>query len=224
MNKTLYVFWTEANDLTPRRKNNLQIIKDRCGVELKFLSYNDIPEYELPDHKFHEAYQYLSATAKSDYLRSYFMNFYGGAYCDIKRAEWNWNPYFDQLTDSDHWIMGYPLPQGNFHAAPEDPDHDIMFQSWNQLIGAGAMICKPRTLLTEYWFEIMTGILDSKFEQLKNNPAEHVRDRLNWPGTNSNYPLRWAEIGPETFFKSCFKYRNKISQQLPCPILNEKYR
>jgi hypothetical protein len=27
MNKTIYVFWTEANELTPRRKNNLQIIK-----------------------------------------------------------------------------------------------------------------------------------------------------------------------------------------------------
>jgi hypothetical protein len=75
MNKTIYIFWTEANELTPRRKNNLQIIKDRCGVELKFLNHNDIPKYELADYKFHEAYQYLSATAKSDYLRSYFMNF-----------------------------------------------------------------------------------------------------------------------------------------------------
>jgi two-component sensor histidine kinase len=46
MNKIIYIFWTEANELTPRRKNNLQIIKDRCGVELKFLQDKEIYEYE----------------------------------------------------------------------------------------------------------------------------------------------------------------------------------
>ena len=224
MNKIIYIFWTEANELTPRRKNNLQIIKDRCDVELKFLNHDDIPKYELADHKFHETYQYLSATAKSDYLRSYFMNFYGGAYCDIKRAEWDWNPYFDQLDQSENWIIGYPLPQGNFITDPQDLDRDVMSQHWNQLIGAGAMICKSRTPLTEHWFKSMTDILDRKHEQLKNNPAAHVRDRLNWKGTTSNYPLRWAEIGPETFIKSCYLHKQYISQQLPSPVLNEKYR
>lgn len=224
MNKIIYVFWTEANELTPRRKNNLQIIKDRCGVELKFLDHNSIQDYELTEHKFHKAYKYLSATAKSDYCRSYFMNFYGGAYCDIKKAEWNWNPYFDQLRNSNYWVIGYPLPQGNFIADPQDPDRDIMSKSWYQLIGAGAMICKSKTPLTEYWFNLMTEILDKKYEQLKNNPAAHVRDRLNWSGTTSNYPLRWAEIGPETFIKSCFKYIDRVSQHLPTPALNEKYR
>jgi hypothetical protein len=223
MNKTIYVFWTEANELTPRRKNNLQILKDNCGVELKFLDHNTIQDYELSEHKFHKAYKYLSATAKSDYCRSYFMNFYGGAYCDIKRAEWDWNPYFDQLTNSDHWIIGYPLPQKNFHADPQDPDGDTMLESWHQLIGAGAMICKLKTPLTEYWFSLMTGILDRKYEQLKNNPAVHVRDRLEWV-TNSGYPLRWAEIGPETFFKSCYLHKQYVSQQLPSPALDEKYR
>ena len=149
MNKTIYVFWTEANELTPRRKKNLQIIKDQCGVELKFLNHSDIPKYELADHRFHEAYQYLSATAKSDYLRSYFMNFYGGAYCDIKRAEWDWNPYFNQLAQSDQWIMGYNVSCDIDIAVDlTDPEYQIMKDSWQKLIGAGAMICKPNTPLT----------------------------------------------------------------------------
>jgi len=224
MNKTIYIFWTEANELTPRRKNNLQIIKDQCGVELKFLNHDDIPKYELADHKFHEAYQYLSATAKSDYLRSYFMNFYGGAYCDIKRAEWDWNPYFDQLTNSEAWINGYRL--GNIldiAVDPNDKDGNHMKDNWNQLVGAGAMICKSKTSLTEYWFKTMTDILDQKLDLLKKNPAVHVRDKLGWV-TNSGYPLRWAEIGPETFMKSCFKFKDKLNYNLPCPKLNEKYR
>lgn len=225
MNKIVYVFWTEANDLTPRRKINLQIIKDCCGVELKLLQDKEIYEYELPEHKFHEAYQYLSATAKSDYCRSYFMNFYGGAYCDIKRAEWDWNPYFDQLENSDQWIMGYRLrSETDLAVSPNDIDINNIKNSWNNLIGAGAMICKSRTPLTEYWFKSMTEILDNKQEQLKNNPAAHVRDKLGWRGTNSGYPLRWSEIGPETFMKSCYVYKDKISHQLPCPNLDEKYR
>jgi hypothetical protein len=224
MDKTIYIFWTEANELTPRRKNNLQIIKDRCGVELKFLQDKEIYEYELPEHKFHEAYKYLSATAKSDYLRSYFMNFYGGAYCDIKRAEWDWNPYFDQLINSDDWIIGYTV-SCDIDVAIElnDPNYQTMKDSWQELIGAGAMICKPNTPLTKYWFKIMTDILDQKLDLLKKNPAKHVRDKLGWV-TDSGYPLRWSEIGPETFMKSCFKFKDKLNYNLPCPELNEKYR
>jgi hypothetical protein len=224
MNKIIYVFWTELNELTPRRKTNLQILKEQCGVELKFLDYITIQDYELPEHKFHEAYQYLSATAKSDYCRSYFMNFYGGAYCDIKRAEWDWNLYFDQLTNSDQWIMGYNVSCDLDVAVDlNDPEYQIMKDSWQQLIGAGAMICKPNTPLTEHWFKTMSDILDQKMDLLKQHPAKHIRDKLGWV-TNSGYPLRWAEIGPETFMKSCFKFKDKLNYNLPCPILNEKYR
>lgn len=224
MQQIVYVFWTESNDLTPRRKNNLEILRNNCGVELKFLNHETIQTYELPDNKFHPAYQYLSATAKSDYLRSYFMNFHGGAYCDIKRAEWNWSSYFNELENSDKWIMGYRLPCDIDVAVDiNDPEYDLMKNNWYNLIGAGAMICKPNTPMTQYWFQIMTDILDAKLDLLRSNPAKHVRDKLGWV-TNSGYPLRWSEIGPETFMKSCFKYRDKLSYNLPRPELNEKYR
>jgi hypothetical protein len=70
----------------------------------------------------------------------------------------------------------------------------------------------------------MTDILDQKLDLLKKNPAAHVRDKLGWRGSNSGYPLRWSEIGPETFMKSCFKFKDKLNYNLPCPELNEKYR
>jgi hypothetical protein len=152
------------------------------------------------------------------------MNFYGGAYCDIKRAEWDWNPYFAQLTNSDYWAVGYTI-SCNMDVAVDlnDPEYQIMKDSWQQLIGAGAMICKSNTPLTDYWFKTMSSILDQKIDLLKAHPAKHVRDKLGWV-TNSSYPLRWAEIGPETFMKSCFKFKDKLNYNLPCPILNEKYR
>jgi len=224
MNKIIYVLWTETNELTPRRKNNLQIIKDQCGVELKFLNHSDIPKYELADHKFHEAYQYLSATHKSDYLRSYFMHFYGGGYCDIKHADWDWNEYFNELEQSDDLAIGYKLScHLDVAVDPLDINKERIINDWQNLIGFGAMICNPQTELTEMWFTNITLTLDQKFSDLQMFPAVHVRDKLGWV-TNSGYPLRWAEIGAETFMKSCFKFKDKLNYSLPCPILNEKYR
>lgn len=224
MNKTIYVFWTEGNELTPRRKNNLEILRSKCGVNLQFLQDKEIYNFELIGHKFHEGYSYLSATAKSDYLRSYFMNFYGGAYCDIKRAEWDWNNYFDSLERSNDWIMGYNLSCDiDVAVFSKDDNFKNMKQDWKKLIGAGAMICKKDTPLTNYWFNLMTEILDKKLDLLKKYPAQHVRDRQGWV-TNSGYPLRWSEIGPETFMKSCYMFVDKINYSLPSPILNEKYR
>lgn len=224
MNKVIYVFWTEPNDLTPRRKVNLDILRNKCGVELKFLNYETIKNYQIPEHEFHEGYYYLSATAKSDYLRSYFMHFYGGGYCDIKRAEWNWSEYFNQLNDSDKWILGYKLRNPlDLAVDPESIMIEEIKASWHNLIGAGAMICKPRTALTEFWFASMTEIIENKIDLLRKFPAKHVRDKQGWV-TNSGYPLRWSEIGPETFMKSCYTFLDKLMYGLPCPALDEKYR
>lgn len=224
MNKTLFVLWTENNDLTPRRQKNLEIIKEKCGVELKFLNHSALLQYQLADHKFHEAFKYLSATHKSDYLRSYLMHFYGGGYCDLKKAEWDWNQYFDDLENSDKIIIGYKLT-GNLDVAvdPLDLDKEILINDWQNLIGFGAMICKPQTELTKMWFTNMTLALDKKLNDLQQFPAAHVRDKLGWV-TNSGYPLRWAEIGGVPFMKSCFTYKDSVNYNLPCPELNEKYR
>lgn len=224
MKKIIYVFWTESNDLTPRRKTNLEILKNKAGVEVKFLNHEMILDFQLSEHKFHEGYSYLSATAKSDYLRSYFMHFYGGAYCDIKRAEWNWSEYFDQLETSDKWIMGYRLRNPLDLAVNQESEFaEDMKNCWSNLLGAGAMICKPNTPLTEFWFNSMNTIIENKIDLLRTNPAKHVRDRQGWV-TNSGYPLRWSEIGPEIFMQSCYKFLDKLQYGLPCPALDEKYR
>jgi len=223
--RNLYAFWTEDNEMSIFRQNNIKELRNRCGVNFLLLKPNDIKLYELPDHPFHESYSYLSATAKSDYLRSYFMNFYGGGYVDIKFCDYNWNQYYDQLEQSDKYAIGYlPVGAENVAVDPEDPDGITIQSHWQELIGAGAMICKPKTAFTVYWFKLMTDILDSKKDKLKAYPAQHVRDRQGWKGTNSNYPLRWAEIGPETLFKSAFTFKDKITVGLPRPDLFGKYR
>lgn len=224
LERNLYAFWTENNEITPRRKNNLVELKNRCGVNFKFINYDEIKNYELPDHKFHEGYNYISATAKSDYLRTYFMHFYGGGYVDIKFCDFNWNPYFDHLDNSDKFAIGYQaLEAANVAVDPLDPEGPTIQSQWQELIGAGAMICKPQTQFTQDWWNLVNMVLDKKLEELKSNPAKHVRDKQGWV-TQSGYPLRWAELGPETLFKACYKNKDKIIVGLPRPDLNSKYR
>ena len=222
--RNLYTFWTEPNELTARRQNNLKELKNRCGVNFKFLNHEEIKKYELSNHRFHEGYNYLSATAKSDYLRTYFMHFYGGGYVDIKFCDFDWNPYFDQLEKSESYAIGYQaLELNNVAVDPDDLDGPTIQSHWQELIGAGAMICKPYTKFTQEWYDLVHKVLDRRLTALRENPAKHVRDKKDWV-TNSGYPLRWAELGPETLFKSCYNNKDKIIVGLPRPDLNSKYR
>jgi hypothetical protein len=56
----------------------------------------------LPEYPLHPAFKYLSYVHKSDYLRSYFMHFYGGGYADIKKysSNNNWKECFNLLNSN----------------------------------------------------------------------------------------------------------------------------
>lgn len=63
----------------------------------------------MPEAPLHKAFQYLSPVHKSDYLRAYFMHFYGGGYADIKHIHFNWFAYFEKLYNGpqDKYAIGY---------------------------------------------------------------------------------------------------------------------
>lgn len=103
--RTIWQFWTGDNDITPGRKTVLAS-NANIPVETRLLMPDDIMKMQLPDHPYHRAYQYLSYTHRADYLRCYFMHFYGGGYADIKEysKDNNWKECFD-LVDSDERIF-----------------------------------------------------------------------------------------------------------------------
>jgi len=72
------------------RKECLQAIHASTGCEVTCIYKDDVAPYILEEHPLHPAFQYLSETHKADYLRTYFMNFHGGAYSDIKRQGGSW--------------------------------------------------------------------------------------------------------------------------------------
>ncbi len=60
---------------------------------LKLLIYN------------HQAYAYLSEVNNADYLRTYFMRFYGGGYTDVKMHRGSWVSSFEKLNLNEHALI-----------------------------------------------------------------------------------------------------------------------
>jgi len=182
-------------------------IESRCDVV--FITIDTLKDYIVDP--LHPAYQYLSDTQKGDYLKAYFMHFYGGGYADIKRTTGSWVKAFDEFNNSEAWISGYQ--EVGSHGVAYPPVREY----WKDLVGNCAYICKPRTPLTQEWYSSMLELLDSKLDALKQHPAKHPQDHAE---TGSGYPIEWNELNGRIFHRVCYKYKDKILKSVPTPIFN----
>ena len=202
---TIYCFWTGDNVMNERRHACLKHSMEMSKCNLVLVTKKDLDKYILQEHPLHPAYQYLSETHKADYLRTYFANFHGGGYMDIKRTLGPWTDCFEELRNSDKIMCGYRMTGPDIAYEP----HKYFF---NDLLGVGAFICKPQTPLTKEWYQDMITLMDEKLEQLKQNPAKYTDDST-WK--DSGYPLRWTEMLGEIFFKVSYKYKDRMLYTLP---------
>jgi len=210
----IYCWWTGSNEMSHDRKRCLESLINTSESNIICLYKNDIPNYILPSYPLHPAYEYLSETQKGDYLKAYFMNFYGGGYSDIKKTTNSWTQSFKNLKNSDYWICGY---KERYDGVAYSSNNKELQNEYKSLIGNGSYICKPHTPLTEEWYSEMLLILDSKLEALKKNPAISPQDCAE---NKTGYPIEWNEINGRIFHKLCFKYKDKILDTLPEPILH----
>jgi hypothetical protein len=212
--RIIYCFWTGSNPITARRKECIQNMKDVTGCNVKVLYKDDIMKHILPEYPLHPAYEYLSETHKADYLRTYFMNFYGGGYADIKIQTESWIPSFEALEKSEKWVCGYK------EVGPEGIAYGPVVDYWYELVGNGAYICKPQTPLTKEWYSEMLKVLDTKLEQLKRHPATYPQSCAE---DGSGYPIQWNEMLGRIFHRVSFTYKEKLMTILPTPDF-ENYR
>jgi len=211
--KILYCFWTGDNHMSENRQRCLSDLITNSECNVKLITKYNLNEYILPEHPLHESYQYLSETHKSDYLRTYFMNFYGGGYSDIKMTTGSWNKHFDDLINSDKWICGYKEINGGVAYEPVQLYYD-------SLIGNCCYICKPQSPLTIEWYNEMIALLDSKLELLIKNPSSFPQDCAE---RGTGYPIEWNEMLGRIFHKVSYKYLDKIMNTLPILIF-QNYR
>ena len=77
------------------------------NLEVIFINKDNLSSWILKNAPLHEAYKFLSAVHKADYLRCYFMHNYGGAYSDVKVIEDSWLPAYQELNDNHFLINGF---------------------------------------------------------------------------------------------------------------------
>lgn len=224
--KIIYSFWTENNPLTSNRLRSIETIKEHCGVDFKLITKSDLATYELKEHPFHEAFKYLSAVHKADYLRTYFMHFYGGGYTDIKPHSNNWSPLFDVLNENATSLcLGYP------ERSPKDLAYIKHFifsgnkkklnrhlrKNPHEIIGNGAYIFKPQTAFTKLWLSECERRLSLSIDALRKHPG-------NIYGDNPGYPLAWTSILGQVFHPLCLAFSKNILKREEIRPICENYR
>jgi hypothetical protein len=204
---TIYCFWTGRNEMSETRKSSLEQIRKVSECNVILVTPDNLSEYILPDVPLHPSYEFLSETHKSDFLRTYFMNFHGGGYSDIKRTTGSWVQSFADLAEKeDKWIIGYQELEGGVGYGPAVND-------WRSLVGNCAYICKPNTPLTNEWYNSMIKLLDERLERLRAHPAKFPQDR--WMHNGSQYPIEWNEMLGRIFHRVCYGFRDRLITTLP---------
>lgn len=210
----IYTFWTGYNRMSKQRQKCLNSIFMNTECHVLLITPDNLNNFILKDHPLHKSYPYLSLTHKADFLRTYFMNFHGGGYTDIKQTNCSWINCFDQLNrNTNIWGIGYPEVEGFVGYQP-------VSNNWRDIVGNCAYIFKPNTPFTNEWYNEMIKLLDRKYHLLKKNPAKYPQDKAE---NNTGYPIEWNEMLGRIFHKYNYKYKDYITNTLPKPI-GKNYR
>lgn len=196
----VFSFWTGNNELSKNRKKGLSSLKKKIKLQHVLITPENLQDYILPEAPLHKAYHLLSLVHKSDYLRCYFMHYYGGGFADIKTFYFPWTTAFNKLKQSNKYIVGYQEVNEDSVATVEDTklQCELRFH-FPLLIGNGAYICRPGTPFTSEWITELDKVLEHYYPSLQksvNNGAE--------------YPIPYTALLGNIFHPLCLKYHDKI--------------
>lgn len=212
-NNHIYCFWTGKNEMSENRRKSFESLKENSGSNVILIHPSNLDSYLLEDEPLHEAFPYLSYTHRADYLRTYFMHFYGGGYSDIKNTPDSWEKAFEDMkTHPEAYINGYSEKQTG------DIAYGPVSHLYKKLVGNCAYIVRPNTPFTREWYNEMISLLDQKLPLLKKMTVDP-----NVPDNQSEqYPIEWNEMLGRIFHKVLSKYvdSDKILYTVPYPIVN----
>jgi FkbM family methyltransferase len=210
--KTIYTFWNGMAPLSDNRIYNLKQLSVITQCNINLILEKDISEYILTTEPLHPAFIYLSATHKADYLRTYFLHFYGGGYCDIKKPTGSWEKTFEEIENSREDILGCGYPEIGENGVA----HSDYKTEWYKLIGNGAYIFKPNTPFTKEWYSTMLSLLDTKLERLRDYYVVCSGNIHPRASIEDGYPIEWNEMLGRIFHPLVYKYHTQILHKLPC--------
>lgn len=214
----IYQFWTGENKMSPNRQRAFEQSKDNLGVPVKLLYKQDIEKAVLPQHPLHPVYPYLSHVHKSDYLRSYFMNFYGGGYADIKyfSKDNNWKESLDKINQNEQLdiigtkqVISYPYHYDvRCNTIPKYTSRNYIdifkFSASDvyKMLGNSYFIVRPHSRFSEQWYKRVNLHCDQIFDIVSKHPAI-LQDNNQDKTFYTEYPLRWQELQRQIFHPLC---------------------
>jgi hypothetical protein len=152
------------------------------------------------------------------------MHVHGGGYTDIKYCDFNWNPYFDQLINSDKLFSGYQ------ERLPNDIGYKPVSQFYKELIGMGSFIFKAQTNFTKLWYDSTQQKMNEIYNKLILYPG-HYHSRAIYGGfhgkaqgdtkfNESKYPLEWNELLGRILHKLIYENRGTFFKNMLYPNIN----
>jgi hypothetical protein len=224
----IWCFWTGDSLMSSARRQSLDILRACSQCEVTLVDKNNLNSFVKKDFPLHKAYELLSDTHRSDYLRSYFMLHYGGGYSDIKPFTFSWTKYFDELNDSDKMFTGFPVMHQSH--IPESAGKEAR-ENYNKLISITNFIFKPNTKFAEDWVRLTNNKLDSIYNKLlTTNGNYHPRaitggvfqtddfDHKEYP---IDYPLSWSELLGDIMLPLQVKYIGSFLNSMPVQLFQK---
>lgn len=216
--RCIFALWTGENTMPKIRSANLQKIREQAGVTVHLVTPDNLSDWVMEDHPIHPAYEYLSLTHRSDYLRAYLLHHHGGGYTDIKSPRGSWDVYFENLNkDPEAWLLGYPEDsKGRIPPYGGALEKDL-HRHFASVMGTMAMITRPRSPLTSEWFSEMERRLDYFLPLLERAPGG-VRDEV------AHYPVGWTQLLADILYPLSLKYSSHIRLHENFTPPDEPYR
>ncbi|HRW17338.1 MAG TPA: hypothetical protein P5181_00675 [Dermatophilaceae bacterium] len=200
----VFTFWTGDNDLTPNRRASLERMRETIGLPVVLVTPDTLPDWIVPNHPLHAAYQHLSLVHRSDYLRAYFLHHHGGGYCDIKQPVESWAAAAQSLRDHpDTWLLASPVEHASWVGRhPGRLGADL--RRHYRLIGAsGSFLGRAGNPLTAEWVRELDRRLDYFAPQLAAFPGE-IR------GEVVGYPISWNVLLNHVLHPLCLKHHEHV--------------
>ncbi|CAG7574059.1 hypothetical protein FB554_2227 [Barrientosiimonas humi] len=203
--RRIFVFWTGDNAVSAQRQRGIESLRAlNPGLDVVLITPENLNAYLLPTHPLHPSYDSLSFIHRADYLKSYFMQFHGGGYADIKPARNSWEPVFDRMDDSEQWMAGYRVPVRLM--TPNDPNprlEKVMRRCSEVRLGQCSYIARPDTPLTREWWVELNHRMDRYADQLALHPG-------NARGDNPGYPVPFNALLAQVVDPLQVKYRDAL--------------
>jgi mannosyltransferase OCH1-like enzyme len=232
--KVVFVFWfgTKDNELpymSVNRFNAFQSLVTNIDVPVIIITQSNLSSFLKPEYPLHKSYEYLSGVHKSDYLRCYFLEHYGGGYHDIKHRNDSWVQCWNDdlwLQDDNIWMYGRREKLEGAIGYPPGMKH--IQKEYNKLVSMGWIICKPNTPFLQELNNSINEILTLNYDMLQKypakNPGGYYSDKPFDLVPNNSYPLRWLEILGEIYHPLMLKYTMHIKFGLPDALKTKRYK